>query len=42
MKMGDEWAEAMNEFTEAVYAAKEAGITEDEAVQEVRDRYEDE
>lgn len=39
--MGDEWAEAMNEFREAVYAARAAGITAQEMKDDIDEAEED-
>jgi hypothetical protein len=38
--MPDEWAEAMSGLNSALEAAKEAGVTKSEAVQEVMNVYE--
>ncbi len=37
--MSDEWAEAMIELNGALEAAKDAGVTKEEALQEVENVY---
>lgn len=36
---GDDWAEGMNEFDNAIWTAKEAGITKQELIDEINEQY---
>ena len=37
MKVGDEWADAMNDFHDAAETALEAGVTKEEMIEEIRE-----
>ena len=40
--MSDEWAEAITAFQEAMWKAKESGVTKQEMFDEIEDHFDDE